>query len=242
MVEVQPGRHSVQLDLPPDSVLGKLVRFGEALRLHGTNMNSVWEEAGAPNALIILHPMSVNMKAGELKLSEPVQKPAGPWESETGEIIWENGDSTHALFRISAPSAKAAIGYIGGKSIELGNVAIAMDRTPHNWATIALAALDGKPVERSSRVLLVAAGRVENSDWHWNKDTTSLGADWGKSPTRAEGIPARMIFRNMDKFSVHALDPSGNPGAEIPVNKRGGDQSFGIGAQYKTLWYIITRE
>jgi hypothetical protein len=242
MGEVQPGRHSVQLDLPPDSVLGKLVRFGEALRLHGTNMNSVWEEAGAPNALIILHPMSVNMKAGELKLSEPVQKPAGPWESETGEIIWENGDSTHALFRISAPSAKAAIGYIGGKSIELGNVAIAMDRTPHNWATIALAALDGKPVERSSRVLLVAAGRVENSDWHWNKDTTSLGADWGKSPTRAEGIPARMIFRNMDKFSVHALDPSGNPGAEIPVNKRGGDQSFGIGAQYKTLWYIITRE
>jgi hypothetical protein len=45
----------------------------------------------------------------------------------------------------------------------------------------------------------------------------------------------------MNKFKVNALDPSGNPGTEIAVTKKGEDQSFGIGAQYKTLWYIITR-
>jgi len=242
MGAVHAGQHAVQLDLPPETVLGKLIEFGGKLHLHGSNMNYIWEEAGAPNALVILHPMSINMKGKELKLSEPVQEPAGPWESETGEIVWDNRDSARAVFKINTPSARVAVGYIGGKSIELGNVTIAMDTTLYNWATIAIAALDRKPIEESSRMLVVAAGRVENTDWQWNKDKTSVGGEWGKSPTRAEGIPAKLIFRDMDKFSVHALNPSGNPGAEIRVNKRGEDQSFGIGAQYKTLWYILTRE
>ncbi len=242
MGAVQPGQHAVQLDLPPGAVLENLIKSGNKLRLHGTNMNYIWEEAGAPSALTILHPMSVNMKGKELKLSEPVKDPEGPWKSEMGEIVWDNIDSAKAVFKINAPSARAAIGYIGGKSIELGNVTVAMDTTVYNWATITITALDGKPIEKSSRILVVAAGRVENTDWQWNKDKTSVGGEWGKSPTRAEGIPAKLIFRNMDKFSVHALDPSGNQGEEISVSKRRGDQSFGIGAQYKTLWYILSRK
>ena len=90
--------------------------------------------------------------------------------------------------------------------------------------------------------LLVAAGRVENTGWKWDADQTTLGGDWGKSPTIAEGIPAKLMFKGMDKFSVYALDPAGNPGREVPVSMKGGEQSFGIGAQYKTLWYIITRQ
>jgi hypothetical protein len=241
MAAVQAGQHAVTLDLPSDSVLGQLVKFGDKLRLHGSNMNYIWKEAGSTNALIALHRMNVNMKAKELKLSEPVPEPSTPWTSDTGEIIWNNSDSAKAVFEINALSAKAAVGYIGGKSIELGNVNIAMDSTQNNWATITLTALDGKPIEKSSRILLVAAGRVENTDWKWDKDKTTLGGDWGNSPTRAEGIPAKLMFRNMDKFSVHALDPSGNPGTEIMVSKDKDGQVFGIGAQYKTLWYILTR-
>ena len=89
----------------------------------------------------------MNVKAAEFKLSEPVSATTGPWESETGEIIWDNRDSVNAVYKINSPSAKAAIGYIGGKSIELGNVTIAMDTTRFNWATITVTALDGKPVE-----------------------------------------------------------------------------------------------
>ena len=242
MGAVQPGQHAIQLDLPKNAVLGKLMELGGKLRLHGTNMNSIWEQAGAPRALAILHPMNVNMKGKEVKLSEPVQEPAGPWESETGELVWDNRDSVQAVFKINAPSAKAAIGYIGGKYIDLGNITIAMDTTTYNWATISLTALDGKPIEESLRILLVAAGRAENTDMRWNKDKTTVGDQWGKSPTRVEGIPAKLLFRNMVKFNIHALDPLGNPGTEIRVSKKGVEQSFGIGAQYKTLWYILTRE
>jgi hypothetical protein len=143
--------------------------------------------------------------------------------------------------KVIAPAVRAAVGYIGGKNIELGSVSIRMDTTKYNWATITLTSLDGKPVEESSKVLLVAAGRVENTDWKWDEKFTTVGGDWGKAPTRAEGIPAKLIFRDMGKFSVHALDPEGNEVTEVMVSKKGGDQVINIGAQYKTLWYIITR-
>jgi hypothetical protein len=242
MGAVKAGEHYVQLGLPKESVVSELIKTGETLRLHGTNMNLIWDTAGSTNALTILHPISVDTKSAELKLSENVTNPDGPWVSETGEITWENSDSSRAVFMINAPAARAAIGYIGGRDIELGTVSIQMDTTRFNWATITLTALDGKPLEESSKILLVAAGRVENTNWKWDEKFTTLGAEWGESPTLAEGIPARLIFRDMDKFSVHALDPAGNQVKELKVSKKGGAQVINIGAQYKTLWYILTRQ
>jgi hypothetical protein len=81
---------------------------------------------------------------------------------------------------------------------------------------------------------------MENTGWKWDAEQKTVGGDWGKSPTMAEGIPARLTFKGKDKISVYALDPAGNKGREILVNKSGGELSFGIGAQYKTLWYLIT--
>jgi hypothetical protein len=204
-------------------------------------MNNLWTWAGSDNALTILRPMSVDTRATELKLSEQVSVPAGPWVSETGEIEWDTRDSVNAVFKLNSPSAKAAIGYIGGKNIDLGSVSIQMDTTKNNWATITLTSLDGKPVEESSRILLVAAGRVENTGWGWDDKFTTLSNKWGNAPTLAEGIPAKFVFRGMNKIKVSALDPSGKSIADVKVVKKGGDQIINIGAQYKTLWYIITR-
>lgn len=242
MGAVKSGQHPVQLGLPQSAVLENMVKTGDKIRLHVSNMKYVWEEAGASPGLAIQHPANVDVKATEFKLSEPVSTNTGPWESESGEIIWDNRDSINAVYKINAPSARAAIGYIGGKSIDLGNVTIAMDTTRFNWATITVTALDGKPVEKSTRILLVAAGRVENTGWKWDAKHTTVGGEWGTAPTMAEGIPAKLTFRDMDQFKVYALDPAGNQGREVPVSKRGGEQVFGIGSQYKTLWYIITRQ
>ncbi len=238
---VKPGEHYVKLGLPEESVPGELVKTGDKLKLHVTNMNYIWEAAGSVNALTLLHPLSVDMKAKELALSEKAEAPEGPWVSETGEIIWENKDSINAVYKVNAPAVKVAVGYIGGKSIELGSVTIEMDTTRYNWATITLTSLDGKAVEESSKVLLVAAGRVENSDWKWDDKFTTLGGEWGKSPSKAEGIPAKIIFRDMEKFAVHSLDPAGKEVSEVKVGTKSGNQIINIGAQYKTLWYIITR-
>lgn len=242
MGAIRPGEHKVQLGLPKESVIDDLVKAGDKLKLHVTNMNYIWDAAGSENALALLHPISVNTNATTSGLSEKISVPEGPWVSETGEIEWDNRDSVKAVYRINAPAARAAVGYIGGRNIDLGTVSIQMDTTKYNWAAITLTALDGKPVEQSSKVLLVAAGRVENTDWKWDEKFTTLGGDWGKAPTRAEGIPAKLVFRNMNEFSVHSLDPAGNQVTELKVTKKGGASEINIGAQYKTLWYILTRQ
>jgi hypothetical protein len=117
-----------------------------------------------------------------------------------------------------------------------------MDTTPYNWATITLTSLDGKSLEESSKILLAAAGRVENTDMQWNDQKTSVSNKWGNSPTRAEGIPANISLSNLKNIKIYSLDPAGNILEEISVKKRGKEQSFNIGAQYKTLWYIIKAE
>lgn len=241
MGAVKPGQNPVHLNLPKESVVPNLVKYGDKIRLHVSNMRYIWDEAGAPVSLISMRPMDVTIGGSDLRLSEAVETPEGPWVSETGEIIWDNADSTQAVFKVDAPSAKVAVGYIGGKAIDLGNITVAMDATPNNWAAITLSSLDSKPLEESSKILLVAAGRAENTGWKWNENKTTLGGDWGNAPTRVEGIPARITFRNTESFKVQSLDPAGNPVNEIKVNKNGKTFVFGIGAQFKTLWYIITR-
>ncbi|HNR40666.1 MAG TPA: hypothetical protein PKL65_00410 [Bacteroidales bacterium] len=241
MGAVQPGRQTISLNMPPGAVLGELVESGGELRLHGSNMRSVWKKYGAHESLIALHRMDVNMEASNPGLSESVSEPAGPWESDTGEIIWDNNDSSNAVFKVKTPSARVAAGYIGGKAVELGSITVEMDATPFNWATVTITSLDGKPLEVSSRILLSAAGRAENTDMKWNEGKTTVGSGWGEAPTKVEGIPARLVFRDMDRFRVHSLDPAGNRVTEVPVLKRGRNQSFDIDAGYRTLWYIIVR-
>ncbi len=238
---VKPGDHRVYLNLSKDNLLDELVESGHQLRLHGSNMNYIWEKAGAPKALTLLHPMEVNIQGTDVGLSEPIAEPDGAWISETGELYWNNVDSVESVFTINSEMVKAAVGYIGGKEISLGNVTVAMDTTPYNWATIVLTSLDGTPVEKSSKVLLVAAGRVENTNMGWDENFKTVGSDWGESPTVAEGIPARISIEKTDPFKAFALDPSGKVIEEIPVYRSWRKRTILIGAQHKTLWYILKR-
>jgi hypothetical protein len=241
MKAVHTGIEKIQLQLPENKIIDELTEFGDHLRLHGSNMNYIWEKAGAPKALPLLHPFEVSFQGDEVKLSKPVNEPEGDWVSDTEELSWINRDSLQSVFTINTENAKAAVGYIGGKTIQLGNVSIAMDTTDFNWGTITLTSMDGKPVATSSSVLLVAAGRMENSDMEWNESKTSVGAEWGNKPTRAEGIPGRITFENMENFTAVPLDPNGNQREEIKVFHRDKQQILVIGSQYKTLWYLLKR-
>ena len=241
MGAVAPGRNKVQLQLPRDQVINELVNYGNILRLHGSNVHLLWEREGAPIALPILRPYEVSLKGDKVKLSEAVDRPSGAWMSETKELTWDNRDSLQSVFTINAEAVKGAVGYIAGKDIELGDVTIKMDSTEFNWGVITLTSLDGESINDSKKVLLVAAGRVENANMEWNADKTSVGSGWGNSPSRVEGIPAKISFKNAKKFKAYALDPQGNIGNEVKVYKPGYDRFIVVGAQHKTLWYILKR-
>ena len=108
-----------------------------------------------------------------MSLSGHVPEVDGSWVSETDEILWDNRDPGQSVFTVNAPAAKVATGYIGGKAIELGKVTIAMDTISNNWGTVTLTSIDGKPINESSNVLLVVAGRAENTGMGWNEKKNS---------------------------------------------------------------------
>jgi hypothetical protein len=242
MEAVKPGTRYVRLHLSEDALLDELVESGHLLRLHGSNMNHIWERAGAPKALPLMYPMELDISSAGTGLSESIQEPGGPWISETNELVWNNLDSAESVFTINSESVKAVVGYVSGRTYTLGNLSIVVDSTEFRWAAIVMASLDGKPVEKASDLLLIAAGRVENTNMGWNEDHTTVGSEWGVSPTRAEGIPAWLYMENAERFEVYALDASGSRSEEIRVKKAKNQQSFVIGAQYKTLWYLLKRD
>ena len=114
---------------------------------------------------------------------------------------------------------------------------------PRNFAVLTLNAADGQPLTRSGRLLLVAAGNVENTGMGWNADHTSVGARWGQAPTICEGIAGRVFLTTAAKSAkVHALDGAGARAAGVPATLSGGRLSFDIGPRFKTLWYEIVLE
>jgi hypothetical protein len=241
METIKKGENTIQLYLPENAVLETTDRISRGGPAAFSNMTAIWKNAGAPEALTLMHPYEVNLSGTEVRLSEEIGEPDGPWTSETGEITWDNRDSLNAVYTVNAGAVKAAVGYIGGKNIGLGPLTVAMDSTPYNWATITLTSLDGNAIEEAGEILLIAAGRVENTDMGWNEEKTTVGSEWGRAPSRAEGIPAKITLSNAGKFRVYVLDPDGNRMNEIPVRKDGDQRSFTIGAQHKTLWYLLER-
>jgi hypothetical protein len=242
METIKTGESVVQLKLPKDKVLGELVEYDRKRGIGTSQTDYVWKKAGAIDALTLMRRTEVDITDDELKLSENITSPEGIWSSESGELMWDHRDSLQSIFTIDAPAAKAAAGYIGGKSIELDKVTVEMDTIPGNWGVITLTAIDGKPLDESSNILLVAAGKAENTDMGWNDEKNSVGTDWGTAPSIVEGIPAKITLLEMDDLKMFALDSAGNRGNEISIMHRKGNQVIHIGAQYKTLWYLLNRE
>ncbi len=101
--------------------------------------------------------------AGAKILTDPQQSLLGAdareVASDSGELRrhWE-----HGTFTINTPRAQAAMGWIGGRRFELGDVEIAA--TTRN-ATVAVQSLDGKPIAQSRNIMISLGARaVPQSD------------------------------------------------------------------------------
>jgi hypothetical protein len=239
---VEAGKSVVQLKVPEDEPLRSLIEFDLKQGINAQHTDYVWQNAGANDALYISKRVEVAFEGDELELSGQMMDSGGVWTSETGQISWDTRDSLQAVFTVNTPAAKVAVGYIGGKTIDLGEVTIAMDQTEHNWGTVTLTAMDGQAIPESSGILVVVAGRAENTDMQWNAEKTSVGSNWGTSPVRVEGLPVMITLQNMDRRALIPLDSAGNAREEIAITRSGNEQVLHLGAQHKTLWYFLTKK
>lgn len=95
-------------------------------------------------------------------------------------VTWEcnKGEEQKAAFIINSSASRGVIGFTSGRKIDLSGLTIQPSGDPDHFAAISVTALDGKPVEQSTHLLISAVGRVENTGMAWNEDRTSVGNKW----------------------------------------------------------------
>ena len=223
--DVETARGTARLAVPQGQV--------EELTADNISMSEAWKKGGVSTSDTLTHRLELRFMSGG-KLAAEVSREAGSpvsWDMEAG------------LYIVDAPAAKAVVGRCAGRTTKLKGAEFEVKANSRNFAVLALNAVDGQPLAKSSRLLLVAAGNVENTGMGWNADHTSVGAKWGSAPTICEGIAARVTLTTTTKRAkVHALDGAGARAGEVPATLAAGKLSFEIGPQFKTLWYEIVAE
>ncbi len=223
--DIEPARATARLAIPAAQA--------EELTAENVSMSEAWKKGGLAASNILTHRLELRFTRGN-KLEADVSKAAA------SPVAW---DAAAGLYTVDSPAAKVVVGRCAGKTTKLNGAEFDVKSNPRNFAVLTLNAADGQPLARSRRLLLAAAGNVENTGMGWNADHTSVGNQWGRAPTICEGIAARVTLATSAKGArVHALDGAGARAGEVPATLSGGRLSFDIGPRFKTLWYEVVVE
>lgn len=195
---------------------------------------------GFPLSLPLRHGSRVTTLDGE-----PTKKielrDADPIVSDTGEIVWSVSPEIGGVITVDTERTQAVIGFAKARGNPLRYLAPEIN---NRFASLALSALDSKPIARSSRMLLVAGAAVTNTGVEWNETRSSL-KQWGTAPTLIEPVTGRLILRNLEGargVTIAALDGRGQRiGTPVHAEKTPEGWRVALGEQV-TTWYEIKVE
>ena len=167
--------------------------------------------------------------------------------SDTGELTWNVEQPGAGYFTVDTPNTKLFTGFPKGRTIELGDVTLAIGKTRLDWATVSLVSRHASGFGQSGQpanILLAATGISENKGMPIERVSDheiTIPGKWGDEPTVVEGIPATVTLPvDATKVKCFALDPGGNRKQEIPVAKgQGGTSRIVLKPEYETVWYEI---
>jgi hypothetical protein len=169
--------------------------------------------------------------------------------SDTGELTWNTEEAGAAFWTVNTPNTKLFTGFPKGRTIALGGVTVAVEKTRLDWATVSLVSREATGFGESGRpahILLAATGLSENEGAVIEKVSGKEIAfhdrlSWGNGTVLVEGIPAAVTLpADPDKTKCYALDPGGSRKIEVPVEKaEGGGSKILIGPAYATVWYEV---
>ncbi len=223
--EIGPAGESVTASIPAKNYEAELAQFPTAYDL--------WNHYGITRKTALSRRMGIQM-GGEAGIHK-----AGAVGNSTLEC--ENSDPATAIYTADAPAAKVVVGFVGGRAVTVGKVRFEFGDTPHHFAALILNSLDRKPLSESSRILLTAADRVENTDMIWNAAHNSVNNHWGTAPSIADGVPVTLTMPVSGPRKVYALTETGALGQEVPITYQNGQITFTAGPNYRTLWYAIVK-
>jgi hypothetical protein len=112
--------------------------------------------------------------------------------------------------------------------------------TSPSFAAMTVTALDDAAVNQSSKILVTACGRCENTGMIFSDDRRTVGRNWGQPPVQIEAAEAVLVLPE-GQWKCQALGPDGMPGGNVPTTDRSGKALLRLSPQYKTMWYLLTR-
>lgn len=193
---------------------------------------------GFPLALPLEH--AVRIRSLDGPPTAPIAtRDQNPIVSDTGELSWKTSEGKNGLVTVETGRTEALIGFVAANPTVLHNLSATLD---NKFSTLVLSSLDGRPLDRCTKMLLTAGSRVANTGMKWN-DTRTRVLNQGGSPSLIEPVTGTVTLHNIAKaagVAVSALDGAGNPiGAPRAAAKTAAGWEFRIG-EPATTWYVVT--
>jgi hypothetical protein len=192
-----------------------------------TWLEGVW---GVPQPEI--GPDDVVLNPGQSAIGADEKSAADPYGQL--EHDWDSG-----IVLIKSEMTQGAIGFIGGKSLDLGDVVVDVENP---FAVVLLTSLDQRPIRRSRHMLITAVAQAENTDQVLQNYMIKRFLNWeveeeGTTPVLSERVRGTITLPNQaGTYRAWALKTNGGrPTSRINV---GGD-TLEIGGRYRSLWYEV---
>jgi hypothetical protein len=134
--------------------------------------------------------------------------------SETGELTI---DGNTGILQINSPRVQGVTGFIGNRKFDFPFFACSLSNA---HASIYLVSADGKALEKSKRMYLVAAGPVKMSSQKYNPARTAL-ANIGELPALAQVLKGNVTFKTASSLKVVPLSLSGKKGKALALSGSG---------------------
>ena len=206
-------------------------------------MKDVPSGDGAPEAGVQVDPLihfagRTRSQLGATPSRTSVQ-PLGPWIDRARKRVQSTTDELRldyesGLLELRAPQTQGAMGNLAARpTVELPDVVVS---SPLDLIQIVIVSLDGRPIARSSRMLLQVMTEERPTGWR----TTSAGPGLhriesiGTDPWQVRGFRGSVSFRRPDAASLRVipLDFKGSPQPVMGDARR-------IELQSSTLYYEI---
>ncbi len=157
-----------------------------------------------------------------------------------GSLIWKSDPPLAGYLQLNTPATQGVWGIIDQQKFKQETLELDVGDIHRDYGVLVASSVDGRPLQETNKIVLLAATHSENVGMKWNETRTSVGTNWGHGPTQIVAIPADIVLTTKSKtVMVHALDGTGKPTKQVPASIKNGQVHFSIGEAYQTLWYAI---
>ncbi|MDD6210786.1 MAG: beta-galactosidase [Bacteroidales bacterium] len=155
------------------------------------------------------------------------------YSSTTGQFKWNVAG--RGYFTMNTPCSRAAVGFTGGKKLQLGNIET---ETSTPFSVVLITSLEkGVSLDRTKSALITTVARAQNSGMEYNTERNKL-LKTGEAPLLMEPVYTKVRLPRDAK--VYILDHAGrNTGKQVkPLRKENGVSEFILdGGKYRTIYY-----